>query len=87
MSKKTYGPVEDSIDTEIKEALMGWTILSVGKTEKATYETARFGRMEGIVEGGLTLTLTKDGNLRRVILGYTELGEWLESVQELSTNA
>lgn len=78
--KKTYGPMEEG-DEDIKditEALLGYTVVGVGKTE--TYKTKDW---EGHVEGGLTLMLEKDGKKRKVILGYTELGEWLEYAENL----
>lgn len=29
-------------------------------------------------EGGLTIDYSKDGEIRRIVLGYTELGLWVE---------
>lgn len=83
----TYPPATDLDDgDEIKDALLGWTIVSVGVTkEYVSKSTTQFiGKPpqshEGYVEGGLTLILQKDGAQRKVILGYNELGEWLEYV-------
>jgi hypothetical protein len=58
----------EKCDDEISEALVGWT-------------TERVCLTRG-VEGGLTFYLAKDNHKRRVILGYTELGEWLEACED-----
>ena len=54
---------------EFKKAFVGWTIYEIS--------------MSDVKEGGLTFHLSKpDGMTRKVILGYTELGEWIESVED-----
>jgi hypothetical protein len=47
------------------EDLVGATVVDVGMT------------MARRVEGGLAIDYEKDGEKRRVVLGYTELGEWI----------
>jgi hypothetical protein len=76
-----YGPLKggDNYTQEIRIAMIGWTILAVGKTESKKYEDGE----KGMIEGGLTFMLEKDGKRRKVILGYTELGEWLEHKEDL----
>jgi hypothetical protein len=85
----TYGPVLDEAHPSFKEALVGWTIVSVGLTKE--YTSRRVGTSDDIlfpeaitgdVEGGLTLILKKDNVLRTVVLGYTELGEWIEHMED-----
>ena len=71
------------IDQEFRDALVGWSIVAVGMTKKCTWETNEGKKYDSTVEGGLTLVLHKNGMLRKVILGYTELGEWLEHIEEL----
>lgn len=88
----TYGPVLDIAGDDLKHALVGWRIVEVGITREYTSrqtspqsaedaQSSLFGLPESFtttVEGGLTLILEKDEQRRKVILGYTELGEWLE---------
>jgi len=80
--KKTYDQMLNTADEAIKDALTGWTVVSVGMTNKYHAETIH-GEYDATVEGGLTLILHKNGMLRKVILGYTELGEWLEHMEEI----
>lgn len=91
----TYGPMQDIASPDIKEALIGWRIVDVGITTQYTsylpgdHEPSIHNPVPreytASVEGGLTLLLEKDGQQRKVILGYTELGEWLEHVHTTST--
>lgn len=82
MSKKTYDEMVP--DGEWKETLSGWTIEDVGFTKQLTYEDGRFAGNKSSVEGGLTLILKSPiGRRKKVIIGYTELGEWLEHEEEL----
>lgn len=78
----TYDPMVDEAGEEFKDALVGWTVVSVGMTNRY-HCTTNHGAYDGDVEGGLTLILHKNGMLRKVILGYTELGEWIEHVEEI----
>jgi hypothetical protein len=71
------------IDQDFKDAFAGWSIVSVGMTKDYTWETAEGHKHDSSVEGGLTFILQKNGRVRKVILGYTELGEWLEHIEEL----
>lgn len=57
---------EPMLEEEWRDTFIGWTIKDVQR--------------DTITEGGLTFFLERDGEERRVILGYTELGEWLEDV-------
>jgi hypothetical protein len=81
--KVTYDAMLDLGDDEIRNALVGWTVAAVGLTKGCgrTYGDGQVHHSQ--VEGGLTLILYKDGMLRKVILGYTELGQWLEYLGEL----
>ena len=78
----TYDQMLDTAGQEFKEALVGWTVISVGMTRGCRIKTSN-GEHDTEVEGGLTLILHKSGMLRKVILGYTELGEWVEYVGEI----
>lgn len=50
----------------------------------ANVERPRDGEVySSLVEGGLTFILEKNGVRSKVILGYTELGEWIEDVEIL----
>lgn len=62
------------IDKEFKDAFIGWTVVSMGMTEKYFNDN-----YEGRVEGRLTFILKKDNQVKKVILGYTEIGEWVEA--------
>jgi hypothetical protein len=83
MGDKIYGKMVkgDTHIAEIRKAINGWTVVAVGKTETYKDESDREFPYNGYVEGGLTLMLYKDGVERKVILGYTELGEWLEHME------
>ena len=77
-----YGRLEEA-NVDITKALEGFTIISVKHTYdvKRHYfddDTGKEDIYEGYVEGGLTLILTNGIIKKKVILGYTELGEWLE---------
>ena len=78
---KIYGPIVDGDEytDEIRLALAGWKIVGVGHTETYTSDWTKKGK----VEGGLTLILERGVETRKVILGYNELGEWLESVEDI----
>lgn len=69
---------------DFKKAFEGYKILEVGMTTH--YIPAPYypgdKPWKSIVEGGLTFILEKDGKKRKVILGYTELGEWIETIEE-----
>ena len=54
--------------SDLRNALEGWTIAEVEITVG--------------VEGGLTFHLERGVQERLVILGYTELGEWLEYLED-----
>jgi hypothetical protein len=70
---------------EFKDAFEGWTIESVGMTQE--YQVIKDRNDDyaysGYVEGGLTFILVKDNTRKQVILGYTELGEWIEDEEIL----
>lgn len=90
MSDKKYNSIQydsleekDSSLKEIREALIGWTIVEVGITLGGVYKSGTFKGDHFNTEGGLTLLLAKKNKRRKVILGYTELGEWLENVEEI----
>lgn len=82
---RKYSDMHDGDDStdEIRKAIKGWTIVNVGMTTGAEY--IKDGKPNGSawVEGGLTLILERNGKKRKVILGYTELGEWLEHVENI----
>lgn len=64
---------------DFKEAFDGKRII---KTEFCTNHTYQFSSMDEAIEthteGGLTFTLEdNDSNVTMVVLGYTELGEWI----------
>jgi hypothetical protein len=81
MTKNSYGPVVKNEDSELYErAFLGWTVIGMGFTE--TYKSA--SGWEGRIEGGLTFVLKKGRKKKRVIFGYTELGEWIEAEEDLS---
>lgn len=77
--KNEYSGFEEA-DPDIVEAFKGWTITKVYMTKdvKRTSHPFSRGTYDSHVEGGLTFDLERAGESRRVILGYTELGEWLE---------
>lgn len=68
-------------DQEYKEAFEGWKINEVGMAGEHEY-FANGEWSDSYVEGGLTFFLEKDGKKRVVILGYTELGEWIEFIKD-----
>lgn len=82
-NKVTYSPMEDTAGTEFSDAFVGWTVVSVGMTKEYSRLDHQGTEYSGSVEGGLTFILHKNGMLRKVILGYTELGEWLEHVEDI----
>lgn len=64
---------------DMTKTLVGWEITDVSFTKG--------------VEGGLTLTVRQPLSIyspdlkervRKVVLGYTDLGEWIESVEDLN---
>lgn len=78
------GPAEE----EYKKAFEGWTIVEMqfcGRVEdfSKTFPNSPYPRV-GSVEGGLTFVLERDSVRKRIILGYTELGEWIEDERELT---
>ena len=81
--KTFYSPMEDSAGPEFNDAFVGWTVISVGMTKEYKRLDIRGTEYSGDVEGGLTFILHKNGMIRKVILGYTELGEWLEHVGDI----
>lgn len=65
---------------EFEKCFKGYTIKSVGITNDGTYNNGD----PRTLEGGLTFILTDGKHEKKVILGYTELGEWIEHVEEIS---
>lgn len=78
-TKNKYGDMHKDGDSKDFQSMEGWTIKEVGMTD---YYEASWGK--GNVEGGLTFIIEKDGVKKKVILGYTELGAWVESEETLS---
>lgn len=76
----------DNENPSFNEFFVGWSVVSVGKTEFYYWESKEGKKYDSTVEGGLTFILAKNGMLRKVILGYTELGEWIEHCEDISTN-
>lgn len=76
--KKKYSEMIPA-EKEFIEVFQGWTIDVVGMTEE--YEAKSWGVSR--VEGGLTFILKKGTIKKKVILGYTELGEWIEHEEKL----
>lgn len=77
-----YGEITPA-DKEIAKALTGFKIESVGLTTRVERhcfddDTKEEEIYNSRVEGGLTLILTDGKIKKKVILGYTEIGEWLE---------
>lgn len=73
MNKTFYHKMITANDN-VKDAFEGWTILEMGMTEKKDDSCGK----NRSIEGGLTFILQKGELKKRVILGYTELGEWVE---------
>lgn len=84
MRNKSYEKMLDTAGQEFKDAFVGWSVVSVGMTGHYTWEAGDGKTHDGHVEGGLTFILHKNGMLRKIILGYTELGEWIEHQEELT---
>lgn len=71
---------------EISKALVGFKIESVSMTKEVdrhVFEEDLFGNVEhliydSMIEGGLTLILSNGTIRKRVILGYNDIGEWVE---------
>lgn len=79
---KTYSEMA-SVGEGIEQAFVGgWTIKSVGMTRAYECVPSLFPGYH-CVEGGLTFVLEKNGQVKKVILGYTELGEWIEHIEIL----
>ena len=77
MKKPEYKNIVRNKDSHPFEFMEGWTIIQVCKTLEKT---------DGyMMEGGLTFFIEKDGKKKRVILGYTELGEWVEDVLDVTS--
>lgn len=72
-----YGPVTTA-ESSFITALQGYTIQEVGMTNTVTrvYDGVEYPNRR--LEGGLTFILTNGTSKKKVILGYTELGEWIE---------
>ena len=61
--------------------------IALKKTVGATITDAGF--LDGSREGGLTLDYDKDGVEMRLVLGYNDLGEWVEwqgPLEDFKTN-
>lgn len=70
-----YVPAND----DFKKAFNGKKIIETRFCTKLRYEWENSAPSEHMAEGGLTFILEDDdGNKTMVILGYTELGEWIE---------
>jgi len=81
-----YGSIHPDISKDIKDALLDKKILLVGTTHRVTRDVGN-DEYEGYLEGGLTLVLEdKNGIKSKVILGYTDLGIWLENEEILGEN-
>lgn len=81
--RKTYGKMTDR-DTENFKFMEGAIIEAVKMTDTCvTQYEWQDEASEGYVEGGLTFIVNKGGIKTKVILGYTELGVWLEHREEL----
>jgi hypothetical protein len=76
----------DHESQDFKDFFVGWSVVSVGKTEFYYWESKEGQKYDSTVEGGLTFILHKNGMFRKVILGYTELGEWIEHCEDLNTD-
>lgn len=76
-----YGEMKEA-DPAITKSLTNFYIEKIGLTEtvKRHYFDDEIGEEvhNSRVEGGLTLILSNGSVRKKVILGYTELGEWLE---------
>ena len=71
-------------DDEYKKAFEGKVIIKMEFTTDVVRSSYDGKEYDSTVEGGLTFILEdKDGNRSIVVLGYTELGEWIEFQQEL----
>jgi len=84
MRIKSYEKMLDTAGQDFKDAFVGWTVVSVGMTGVYAWDAGNGQTYDGRVEGGLTFILHKNGMLRKVILGYTELGEWIEHQEEIT---
>lgn len=69
-----FGPFHEGEGDSVElQDLVGWKIISVGETKTITYPGSK---TKSRVEGGLTFLVEKRGIIRKVVLGYTELGLW-----------
>jgi len=80
-----YSKMIQNKDTKgYNEVFKDALIEEVGYTEEKIYgKDSLFAGHVYKIEGGLTFILNKNGKRTKVILGYTELGEWIENVEEL----
>ena len=68
---------DDRIDMAVSEALkqmVGAKIIDAGFFEKLPGK---------VMEGGLAFDYEKDSITKRIVFGYNELGEWIESHEEI----
>lgn len=78
--KEKFGPfLRNDGDSKGLEFLEGAVIEQVGITKTGTYTGTIATGQKRYIEGGLSMIVNKDGKRERVILGYTELGLWLEA--------
>jgi hypothetical protein len=70
--KKGFPTFEEAND-DFKKSFIGWTIEDVKMAKSNEHYS---------LEGGLSFVMKKGNDRRLVVLGYTELGEWVESVMD-----
>lgn len=71
-----FGPFHEGEGDSVElQDMVGWKIIAVGDTAEITH-TWHKNPEPSSTEGGLTFIIERKGVIKKVVLGYTELGLW-----------